>query len=904
MKRKHKIILPILILIILIFGFMDGIVNFIINIKWFKEVGYLSVYFKKITATLKLMVPIFLVCFIGIIVYYRSLRKGFIKNKNISQTDKKATKKENIIFYSLNIILSFLISYITASNYWYRIVQFNNSVDFNVKDPLFNKDVSFYMFKLPLIQSLFNAMMAFLIVLLIVTFVVYIIMRTKDGVYTKNFKRPFSKVKFIKSDITNYAGKQLAVLSSMFLIMIGIFYILKSYYLVYSSKGVGFGASFTDARVSLYFYRAISGIAIVSSIVIFVSIIKGKIKPIVISLIAMAVVIILEGLTSTLVQQFMVKSNELEFERPYIKQNIDFTRKAFNIDDIKESIFDVKDDLTKEDIDKNKDIIDNIKVNSFNPALDFYNQVQIIRYYYNFKDIDVDRYNIDDKYSQVFIAPREIDSDSIEPNTWLNKHLVYTHGYGVVMSRVNSVTAEGKPNFVIKNIPPENNSNIKIDNPRIYFGESTDYYAVVNTEQREFDYPKGGENETNKYDGNAGINMSFINRILFSIKEKSIKFMLSNDINVNSKILINRNIMERAKTIAPFLTYDKDPYIVIQDGKLYWILDAYTTSNKYPFSEPHDDINYIRNSVKVVIDSFNGDINFYISDKNDPIIQSYSKIFKGLFKDIDDLPTEFIEHFRYPEEIFNIQCSALGKYHIKDPEVFYNGEDLWEISKNKKETKDQSDNKAEEEKTTEASYIVTKLPNEEKEEMVLFEYFNMRSKENMVALFGARMDGDQYGKLVLYKFPPTKTIYSPYLFKNQINQDPNISKELSLWNTEGSKVYYGDTVIVPIKNSLLYIEPLYLKAISNNSIPEMKKVVVYYGDKMVMAENIEKALEQIFNYKESDKIDDKNTTTDVEIIKEVRDLYYKAVDSQKEGDWAKYGEYMKELEKILNETSK
>ena len=342
-------------------------------------------------------------------------------------------------------------------------------------------------------------------------------------------------------------------------------------------------------------------------------------------------------------------------------------------------MFDVKDDLTKEDIAKNKDIIDNIKVNSFKPALDFYNQVQIIRYYYNFKDIDVDRYNIDGKYSQVFIAPREIDSDSIEPNTWLNKHLVYTHGYGVVMSRVNSVTAEGKPNFVIKNIPPENNSNIKIDNPRIYFGESTDYYAIVNTDQREFDYPKGGENETNKYDGNAGINMSLINRLLFSIKEKNIKFMLSNDININSKILINRNIMERAKTIAPFLTYDKDPYIVIQGGKLYWILDAYTTSNKYPFSEPHDNINYIRNSVKVVVDSFNGDINFYISDKNDPIIKSYSKIFKGLFKDIDELPSEFVEHFRYPEEIFNIQCSTLGKYHIKDPEVFYNGEVMGNI---------------------------------------------------------------------------------------------------------------------------------------------------------------------------------------------------------------------------------
>lgn len=898
MKKKYEVIIPAIITVVLLLFFMDKVVNFTVNIKWFKEVGYLSVYFTKITATMKLMIPIFLICFIFIHLYYNSIKKSYIKHRNIIEITSKNKRLERTIFYTSNIIISFIISYFTASTYWYRILQFTNSVDFNIKDPIFNKDVSFYMFKLPLIQSFYSAIMAILVMLLIITFVAYIIMSAKDRILNKDLSHPFSNVRVLKSQLTNFAGKQLALLSALFLIMISIYYGLKAYYLVYSPRGVAFGASYTDVKVSLLFYRIITVVSILSSIVVFISLLKSKLKPIFISIASIVLLIIAEQVTSIAVQQFVVKSNELEYEMPYIKYNIDYTKKAFNIEGIQENVFDVKNDLNKEDIKNNKDIIDNIKLNSFQPSLDFYNQVQVIRYYYNFNDLDVDRYKINDKLSQVFIAPREINSDDIEPNTWLNKHLVYTHGYGVVMSKVNSVTPEGQPNFVIKDIPEDNTTGIDIKNPRIYFGENTNYYAIVNTDQREFDYPKGGENETNKYDGNAGINMGIFNRILFSIREKSIKFLLSNDIQRDSKILINRNIVDRAKMIAPFLQYDKDPYMVIVDGKLFWILDAYTSSDKYPFSEPSNNINYIRNSVKVVIDAYNGDTNFYIVDENDPIINSYSKIFKGLFKSSKELPKGIKEHFRYPEELFNIQCKVLGRYHINSPVVFYNGEDLWEVSQNKKDVTGN-------EKPTESSYVFTRLPGESKEEMILFEYFNMRNKENMSALFGARMDEDNYGKLVLYKFPPGKTVYSPYLFKNKINQDPNISKEISLWNTEGSKVYYGDTIIVPIKNSLLYVEPLYLIANGKNSIPEMKRVIVSYGEKIVIAENMEKALESIFNYAEIDnKSNNSDKPQDVNKIKQARELYDKAIEAQKNGDWAKYGEYIKDLGKLLEDISK
>ncbi|EET85546.1 conserved hypothetical protein, partial [Clostridium carboxidivorans P7] len=386
--------------------------------------------------------------------------------------------------------------------------------------------------------------------------------------------------------------------------------------------------------------------------------------------------------------------------------------------------------------------------------------------------------------------------------------------------------------------------------------------------------------------------------------KKDLNFILSRDITSESKILINRDIIDRAKKIAPFLKYDSDPYITISNGKLYWILDAYTTSDRYPFSQPQDNINYIRNSVKVVIDASDGTTNFYMMDKNDPIILSYAKIFPGLFKDLGTLSDDIKQHFRYPQDLFKTQCSVLGKYHMTDPGVFYNGEDLWEVAKNQKQIDGEKD-------TMESPYVVMKLPNEKSEEMILLQYFNMKNKDNMVALFGARMDNDNYGKMVLYKFPPQKTIYSPYLFKQKINQDTTISQELALWNKNGSQVQFGDTMIVPINDSLLYIEPMYLRASGKNSIPEMKRVIVSYGDKIVLSENVETALQQVFNYKNENKNDEssnnkapEDTTKKVQNIKTAKDLYDKAIEAQKSGDWAKYGEYIKQLGETINQLGK
>ncbi|WP_461613577.1 UPF0182 family protein [Clostridium sp. Marseille-QA1073] len=901
--KKRGIVFSFIIMIILILLVLASSINILVDYQWFKELGYLSIYFKRVVATLKLMIPVFIIIFTAITVYYISLKPSIMKMRKVIERNRDKEKKIFKVFLIINALVSMFFSYIFASNYWYRILEFTNSTSFNLNDPIFNKDISFYVFKLPLIQSLYSSIISLLVILVIITFIIYISFSAKDKIQDKVANISNKSFKSFKSGITNFAGKQLAVLSALIMLFIAFGYMINAWNLVYSPQGAVFGASYTDMKVSLKFYRAISIVGIVASVVVFFSIITSKVKPIIYSIVLMFILIIGEGVSATFVQKFIVQSNEKTLEQPFIEYNIDYTRKAFNIDEIKEENYNVINNLTSKDIKDNKDIIDNIKINAYKPALEFNNQFQYIRYYYGFNDIDIDRYNINGKYSQVFIAPRELDLNKLDDNsnTWQNRHLSYTHGYGIVMSKVNSVTSEGQPNFVISNVPIENKTDIKLDNPRIYFGESTNDYSIVNTDLGEIDYPMSGENVTNNYDGEAGIRMSMLNRILFSFKYQNPKFILSQDINRDSQILIHRNIRERVNKIAPFLQYDRDPYIVVDNGQLYWIMDAYTVTDKFPFSQPLDNnVNYMRNSIKVIIDAFNGTTNFYVVDKNDPIAVTYSKIFPQLFKDVEEVPKSLRDHFKYPEDLFNIQCQVLGKYHVKDPGVFYNGDDVWSIASDKEKVDEN-----EKEKLNEASYVIMRLPNETKDEMVVLEYFNTKGRDNMVAMYGVRMDGENYGQMFLYKFPTGGTVYSPMLFKQKLHQDPEISKELSLWDTKGSEVQFGEVLIIPIKKSLLYVEPLYLRAAGEKSIPEMKNVIVGYGDQIVLANNIESALAKLFSYEDKAGDENKvNTTTDKVDIKRIKELYDKAIEAQKNGDWAKYGEYINSLGKEIEKVSK
>ena len=915
---KNKILNTVLISILLLVVVFFVSTNFIINVQWFKEVGYLNVFFTKLIAICKLFVPIFILYFCVIAIYLFTLRKSI--RSLVGDTKFKSVKK---YFLLSNLVISILGAGATATTQWYKILQFTNAVPFGEVDPIFNKDISFYVFKLPLVQSLFSTAISLIIILVLITVIIYLALGFKDKIYQN--KDNVININSKTYGIRKFAGKQLAVLASVLSLLIGCSYLLKSYNLVYSTRGVSYGAGYTDVKITMIFYKVIAIACVISSIVVFISILKLKFRPIIISIASIAVLIVLEPVVAIFTQQFVVKPNEMELEKPYISYSIDATKKAFNIDEIEVKEMEPNENITSEKLEDNKDIIENLKVNSTGPLLSFYQQVQLIKNYYEFNDADTDRYNINGKYTQVFVSPREINREAM--TTWQNKHLRYTHGYGLAMSRVNSVTEFGQPDFVMKDIPTVNTTDINLENPRIYFGESDNDYVIVNTEGGEFDYPTGDTENTFNYNGTGGLKMTPFNRVLFSIYERNPKILMSSSITSESRIILNRNIVKRVQEIAPFLTYDSDPYIVVHDGRLVWMMNAYTSTDKYPFSEPHEGVNYIRNSVKVVVDAFNGNVDFYVTDENDPIINCYLKIYKGLFKPLSEMPEDLKEHFRYPQDLFELQSKVLTKYHVDDPIKLFTEEDLWDRSldvvKHGGENLSQGDegkeesilNKAKENKNNEAEneglYLMTKLPDEENVEMMLLDYFNMRGKQSMVALLGARMDGDNYGELVMYKFPPQRTIYSPILFKNRIQQDPNISKEISLWAGKGSEVIYGDIIIVPIEDSLLYLNTIYLKANSENSMPEMKRVILSNGDKIVIEENIEKALLKLFNYNsfEENKNSNKDETSNTEItsdnsgVKEAADLFNKAIEAQKNGDWTTYGEFINKLGDVLNKMS-
>ncbi|HBB27865.1 MAG TPA: UPF0182 family protein, partial [Clostridiales bacterium] len=551
-------------------------------------------------------------------------------------------------------------------------------------------------------------------------------------------------------------------------------------------------------------------------------------------------------------------------------------------------------------------VIENIRINDKAPLNKVYNKLQGIRPYYTFNDVDIDRYVIDGQYKQVYLSARELDQSLLneQAKTWINQYLKYTHGYGVALSQVNKVTSQGQPELLLKDIPPTTNTDLNITRPEIYFGEKTNDYIIVNTDEKEFDYPSGSDNVEAIYEGDAGIPLNFMNKLLFSIREGSYKMLISNNINSDSRIIINRNILDRVKKIAPFISYDNDPYIVInqEDGKLYWIIEGFTMSSRYPYSQPiaESNINYIRNSVKVVVDAYNGDTDFYIVDETDPIIMTYNDIFKDLFKSIDEMPDGIKSHIRYSQEMFNIQAEMYRTYHMENSTVFFGREDTWDISKEKYLDKEQK---------VEPNYYMFKLPEEDDIEFLLTIPYTPQGKDNMSAMLVARNDGDKYGELLLYKFPKNKTIKGTALIESKIDQDTEISSQLTLWSQKGSNVLRGNTLIIPIEDSLLYVEPIYLQSDTQSNFPEMKMVIVVYGDKIVMEPTLEKALDEVLGeiYTPKDQnnqgidnsgVDNKSVE---ELIKQANDIFVDANNALKNGSWAEYGEKLNNLEKILNQ---
>ncbi|MDD4169976.1 MAG: UPF0182 family protein, partial [Desulfotomaculaceae bacterium] len=613
--------------------------------------------------------------------------------------------------------------------------------------------------------------------------------------------------------------------------------------------------------------------------------------------------VLLGGILPVFVQRFIVAPNEISMETPYLARNIEYTRNAYNLDKIEKRSFPAGKVLSLEDIQANQDTITNIRLWDWEPLQQTYSQLQEIRLYYQFKEIDIDRYVIDGRYRQVMLAARELNQDhlSSQAKTWINQRLIYTHGYGVAMSPVNEHTTEGFPTFFLKDIPPVSTTDIEVTRPEIYYGEVTDNYVIVNTKTKEFDYPLGDDNAYTTYEGDGGVSLAgFLRRVMFAFSVGDYKLLLAKDIDNSSKILYYRNIDQRVHKIAPFLDYDNDPYLVLSEGKLYWMWDAYTTTDKYPYSEPYNRINnYIRNSVKIVVDAYTGDVDFYISDIEDPLVMTYSKIFPGMFKSLEEMPDDLRHHIRYPLDYFTIQANMYAVYHMEDPQIFYNKEDKWNIPR---------DTFNVEQKMMEPYYTIIKLPGENKPEFVSILPFTPQNKNNMIAWMAARSDGEQYGNLLTYSFPKQELVYGPSNIEARINQDTTISQQVSLWDQRGSRVIRGNLLAIPIKDALLYVVPLYLQS-EQSKMPELRRVIVAHGDMVVMEPTLGIALEKIFGkggdvqrpIEPAEQTDQPPPSSMAELAQKANQLYDEAQDKLKAGDWSGYGETLSRLKQTLSE---
>jgi len=894
------------IIFVITFFFLGRGVYLYTEWLWFGEVGFTSVFWKGLTAQLGLSVVagvVFFICVYTNILVARRLAPRFQVGRT-SDVVERATIPDRLVKIMIPAVLAMpaLIVAGAMGTSWQEFLQFFNATDFGITDPVFGKDVSFYVFILPFLRTLQSFTWWTLIFTLLAT----------AGIHFFDYAIGWSEEKVV---FAPHVKAHLSVIMGLIMLTLGAGYLLKGYILMFSPRGVVFGASYTDVHAQLPVYKFLAAVAIVAAVLFLVNIyFRGWKLPVIAIGIIILTVVFAGKIYPFIVQQYQVAPNELAKEEKYIEYNIDFTRKAFDLNPVKEQAFSAVDALTPADMQDNAATVSNIRLWEPHTLGQTYNQIQVIRPYYSFRDVDVDRYMVDGRLQQVMLSPRELKSGALSTaaQTWQNEHLVFTHGYGLAMSPVAQSTAEGLPQMIVKDIPPQSSyPELEITNPAIYYSEQPNKYVVVKSTIQEFDYPRGDDNVYTTYEGNGGVDISaFWHRLAFSWRFTSLKLLVSDAIDDDTRIMIHREIGDRMRNIAPFLAYDKDPYMVLVDGRLFWIQDAYTTTDNYPYSQPSSEgFNYTRNSVKIVLDAYNGDAVFYIVDESDPLIQTWSKIFPDLFTPGDQMPEELRSHVRYPEDLFRVQAEMYATYHMTDPRVFYNKEDLWSISRT------QIDNR---QVPMDPYYVIMRLPEQEQEEFMLMLPFSPNNRDNMIAWMTAKSDPGTYGERLVYKFPKDKLIYGPTQIQARFNQDPTISGKITLWSQSGSQVSYGNLLVIPVNDSLIYVEPLYLKAASGQ-IPELKRVLVSYGGRVSMQNDLSGALQEIFatpftGLPETPPSDGTGTDTDTgtssgtatgvtQTVKQLADTamqhYNNAVNAQRTGDWATYGSEIRLMEETL-----
>ena len=903
---RALIVTAIIFLICLILlGLISG---FLVDWLWFSAIGYFGVFSTTIIAKAEVFFAVFLAT--AVILWVNgSLAFRFAQSRRKQRAAEFDWKSTGVVTlpdvfefmrhrlpWSVVVtggagLLAVFVAWGEVNN-WGVLLQFLYQVPYGASDPLYDKDIGFYLFSLPAYVVIKNWMLLTLFLSALFAGAIYWVHGD------------------IEYDVQRRSMSPAAIAHGS--VLLGLFFAVKAwsygldrYLLLYGDNGVVVGASYTDIHVELPVLWLLIALSIVAA---FAAWANARVRtyriPVAAAVLVFGGSFVLSGVIPVLFKRVFVKPSELQLEKPYIQRNIALTQLAYNLHQITAKPFPAEQDLTFKTLEANKATVDNIRLWDWHPLMDAYVQLQEIRTYYKFHDVDVDRYWLDGAYQSVMLSARELKSSLLPPNaqTWVNRHILFTHGNGVIMSPVTRKTADGLPVFYLRDIPPVSTGGPEIREPRIYYGEETNSYVIVKGSTPEFDYPKGKDNIYAAYDGTGGVSIgTFLRKNLFAWHFSDINLLLSSYITGDSRIMIRRNIQERVRTIAPFLRLDRDPYLVVSSGSLYWMQDAYTTSDFFPYSQPAHNLglNYIRNSVKVVVDAYNGTVDFYLMDSADPIAATYQRIFPGLFKPFAAMPPDLQTHIRYPEDLFRIQAEIYQVYHMEAADVFYNREDLWQFPR-----------EPEGGGTTLMApyYIIMRLPGETQAEFFLMLPMVPSRRDNMIAWLAARCDPPDYGKLIVYEFPKDKLVYGPFQIEALINQNTEISQQLTLWNQMGSRVIRGNLLVIPIENSILYVSPLYLRAVQGQ-LPELKRVIAAYGDRVVMKETLPEALAALFEGGAAPAVPNASARTPLagpaaDRAREALDHYNLAIERLKSGDWTGFGTELNMMRGLLEDMNR
>ncbi|HTW45438.1 MAG TPA: UPF0182 family protein [Acidobacteriaceae bacterium] len=904
-RRRRHIVLRIWLVVIAAIIFLTVIAGLIQKWLWMRQVHYIGIFWTLFSVRWAMFAVAFVCAFVFLWLNFRFAartvyalfksnqieRLGFIEaSPNLKGLDLDLSPRmQSVLAGVVAAIVSFLFA-LGIYTQWDTWLRFRYGGNFGLLDPLFRIDIGFYVFRLPFYELVQGACVYVAIIAVSIVLVVYTalgVMRLTPG---RGFVMPRSISKHI---------------SALLLVLVAVWawgFLLDRYDLVYSTLGVVYGAGYTASHISLPMLWVMFAASVAMAALLALNLYRPQFKAVVIGAVAYIVLYIVGILfLPPLFQKFVVQPSEFSMELPYLKDYIRLTRSAYGLDAIQETSYPALPDLTSDVIARNQETIQNILLWDPRPLLQTYQQTQAIRLYYQFYNVDVDRYHLPDGYHQVMLSTRELSQElPAQAQTWLNQYLQFTHGYGLVMSFASQTTGGGFPKYLLQNIPPQSDYGLNITQPSVYYGEDMPGYRIVGTKMKEFDYPKGNENVYTEYTGTGGIPIdSLWKRLLFAWTQGDANILLTTYLQPQSRIQLWRNVQQRVTQIAPFLRLDQDPYPVLSDGRLYWIQDAYTTTDKFPYSDPFTDnsgatLNYIRNSVKIVVDMYNGTVSFYVMDPKDPILAAYRRAFPGVFKDLSQLSPDLKSHLRYPEDLFSIQTHEYKTFHMTDPQVFYNREDLWASPKEVYNGNTLA---------MDPYYILMKLPGSTRLEYLLMTPFTPQNRDNMIAWVAARCDFPEYGKMIFYELPKDKLIYGPNQIEAMIDQNTTISQQLTLWDQRGSQVIRGKLVVIPIENSFLYIVPLYLKAEGTN-FPQLKRVIAIAGDRVVMDTTLDGAIADLFGPQQPQNITaTASSVTPQQLppeLDEARRQLEAAQKAMRQGDWESFGKAMQSLSHALN----